>query len=156
MWTKFWDMHSGGGLKEPPYHFIYIEAPEEEAVKIFYNRFGHNPFRVTCTCCGEDYSVEAQESLAQLTAFHRNCRAVEQKRDPKTGLFQRLPEGVNYYLEAGEKPPKGFSVETQFHLGTYKTLEEYKTQKDVLVITESEIKPKEHTGEVPEQGYVWR
>lgn len=156
MWTQFWDMHSGGGLKEPPYHYIYIEAPEEEAVKVFYNRFGHNPFRVTCTCCGEDYSVSSEKSLAQLTAFHRNCWAVEQKRDPKTRLFLPLPEGVNYYLEEGEEPPEGFSVSTLFRLKPYITLEEYKTQRDVLIITESEIKPEERTGEVPEQGYVWR
>lgn len=42
MWTKFWDMASGGGQKEP-FKFCYIEAPEEEAERIFQARFGHNP-----------------------------------------------------------------------------------------------------------------
>lgn len=37
MWTEFWDMHSGGGQKEK-WAKIYIEAPEEEARVIFYNR----------------------------------------------------------------------------------------------------------------------
>lgn len=72
MWTQFWDMHSGGGTKESPYEKIYVEAEEDEAKVIFFNRFGHSPDRVTCTCCGEDYSVSSQETLEELTAFHRN------------------------------------------------------------------------------------
>lgn len=58
-WTKFTDMHSGGQLKEAPFKSIYIEAPEDEARMIFYNRFGHSASRVTCRCCGSDYwSIE--------------------------------------------------------------------------------------------------
>lgn len=72
-WTLFWDMHSGGRTKEEPYERIYIEAPKEEAKIIFYNRFGHNPERVTCICCGEDYSISEDESLEQLSGFDRNC-----------------------------------------------------------------------------------
>jgi len=56
MWTRFYDMHSGGGAKEK-WELIFIEAPEDEAISIFYNRFGHNPNRVSCTCCGADYSI---------------------------------------------------------------------------------------------------
>lgn len=63
MWTEFMDMHSGGGTKEEPYEYIFIEAPREEAIIIFYNRFGHNPERVTCTCCGDDYSITEYETL---------------------------------------------------------------------------------------------
>lgn len=70
-WTLFWDMHSGGGCKEPPYEKIYIEAPEDEARVIFYNRFSHSPDRVTCTCCGNDYSVSSSETLEEATEFHR-------------------------------------------------------------------------------------
>ena len=80
-WTHFYDMHSGGETKEPPYGHIYIEAPEEEAVIIFYNRFGHNPHRVTCTCCGNDYSISESESLAQATGHQRGCRALETPRN---------------------------------------------------------------------------
>jgi hypothetical protein len=70
-WTLFWDMHSGGGTKEPPYEKIYIEAPEKEAVIIFYNRFSHNPHRVTCACCGPDYSISEDESLEEKSSYHR-------------------------------------------------------------------------------------
>lgn len=34
-WTRFMDLHSGGETKIPPYEYIFIEAPEEEARKIF-------------------------------------------------------------------------------------------------------------------------
>ena len=70
-WTQFWDMHSGGGSKEQ-WDKIFIEAPEAEAKAVFYNRFGHVADRVSCTCCGEDYSVSECETLADATAFHRN------------------------------------------------------------------------------------
>lgn len=62
MWTHFWDMHSGGSQKEDFAH-CFIEAPEDEACQIFYNRFGHNPHRITCTCCGGDYSITEYETL---------------------------------------------------------------------------------------------
>lgn len=70
MWTRFMDMHSGGSLKEKS-QYIYIEAPVEEAKVIFYNRFGHNPDRVTCTCCGEDYTYDDYETLRDATAWER-------------------------------------------------------------------------------------
>jgi len=69
-------MHSGGGLKHDFGH-IYIEADESEAVKVFYSRFGTNPRRVSCTCCGEDYSIDTTETLEQATAFHRGCEWVD-------------------------------------------------------------------------------
>lgn len=74
MWTEFWDMHSGGGLKEKPYDYIYIEAPIAEAKVIFYNRFGHSADRVSCTCCGEDYSVSEYLTIEHATAHHRGCK----------------------------------------------------------------------------------
>ena len=77
-WTHFWDMHSGGGCKEAPYEHIFIEAPLEEAVRIFYNRFGHNPYRVSCTCCGEDYSVSEYDTLEEATAYHRRDVTLEE------------------------------------------------------------------------------
>ncbi len=72
-WTKFWDMHSGGGLKEAPFNRIYIQASEEEAKSIFYGLFSHSPDRVSCTCCGQDYSVRGDKSLALATAYERGA-----------------------------------------------------------------------------------
>ena len=67
--TRFMDMHSGGGSKEK-WDYIYIEAPESEAIVIFLNRFGHSPHRVTCTCCGTDYSINEEDSLEEATEFY--------------------------------------------------------------------------------------
>jgi hypothetical protein len=56
MWTKFFDMSSGGSEKTD-WTTIYIELPEDEATEYFENRFGTNPHNVTCSCCGSDFSV---------------------------------------------------------------------------------------------------
>lgn len=69
-WTRFYDMHSGGGLKED-FSIAYIEAPEDEAKAVFYSRFGHSADRITCTCCGEDYSVSTDPTLEAATEYER-------------------------------------------------------------------------------------
>lgn len=84
MFTRFMDMHSGGRTKEEPYEYIYIEAGEQEAKRVFYNRFGHNPERVTCTCCGDDYSISESESLELASAFDRGCEYDMSIRDYDT------------------------------------------------------------------------
>ena len=131
MWTSFMDMHSGGGLKEKWSH-IYIEAPQNEAKVIFYNRFGHNPERVTCTCCGEDYSICEHKTLNEATAYERGCAWDREKK---------------CYVEKQDK---------QSLFRKYITLSEYKEAKDVLIIYKKNIKPEEKEGEVPVQGYVWK
>jgi hypothetical protein len=56
MWTRFYDLHSGGGRKTP-FECIYIEAEEETAIAAFTRIFDRDPGNVTCTCCGADFSV---------------------------------------------------------------------------------------------------
>lgn len=150
-WTQFWDMHSGGGTKEAPYEKIYIEAPRVEAELVFYNRFGHNPYRVTCTCCGEDYSVDEFPSLGEATAFHRGCDYVNRDKAGNEITSQEwvaLPaelRGTGHYAER----QGGHSF------NKYIPLDEYLKHENVLVIRTDEIKPEERTGTLPEQGYVW-
>jgi hypothetical protein len=128
IWTKFWDMHSGGGAKED-YELIYIEAPEEEAKVIFYNRFGHSPEKVTCTCCGQDYSIEDGE-LSQITGYHRGCKN----------------DGIKYIEERC----------TRFGPAAFTPLEDYmKPGGHALFIKKEDIKDEERQGSVPKQGYVW-
>lgn len=63
VWTKFKDSHAGGYLKIDKTEAIFIEAPQDEAINVFYNRFGVNPNQVSCTCCGDDYTIyETDES----------------------------------------------------------------------------------------------
>lgn len=129
-WTRFMDMHSGGRSKEK-FEYLYIEAPEKEARVIFYNRFGHNPERVTCTCCGDDYSIEEEETLEQATAFERGCHF-----DEKAGKYvERKSERYGWR--------------------EYQTLEDYLKRPEIAVIRAGEIKDDERQGEVPQQGYVW-
>lgn len=128
MWTKFMDMHSGGWAKED-WEYIYIEAPQKEAELIFYHKFGHNPNRVTCTCCGEDYSIDEHQTLEQATAYERGC-----KYDEQTKQYLEQHSGRSY---------------------PYQTVDEYIKSPGVKVIYANEIKPEERTGELPEQGYVW-
>ncbi len=128
MWTEFWDMHSGGGCKQPPYEHIFIEAPRDAAIKVFYNRFGHNPERVSCTCCGYDYAVEEYDSLQQATAYQRAC------------LFEN-----DRYVE---KP----GSETY---SKYQTLADYIKNDDVYVLFAEDINEQDLTAHVPVQGYVW-
>jgi len=141
MWTCFMDMHSGGGTKEPPYEYIYIEAAEDEAKLIFYNRFGHSPARVSCTCCGSDYSIDEAETLAEGTGSERNCR------------WATPTKGEGRYFEVDESIPEGWVKQAAY--GTYRTLDEWRCEKTVLIVEKKDIKADETWGQVPEQGYVW-
>jgi len=61
IYTRFSDRYSGGKRKLD-YEYYYIEATEEEAIKLFEEMFGRYPFNVTCNCCGSDYSVTESNS----------------------------------------------------------------------------------------------
>jgi hypothetical protein len=95
VWTKFMDMHSGGGQKEK-WAYIFIEAPEEEAQVIFQNRFGHNPNRVTCTCCGKDYFIDESPTLEEATAYYRGCKYDEKTRKYVEKQATRFAFGRKY------------------------------------------------------------
>lgn len=130
VWTQFWDMHSGGGTKLD-WEMIYIEAPEDEAEVIFYNKFGRNPNNISCTCCGEDYSVTEDSSLELLTGYHRNAYwdSIQRK-----------------YIEEAD-PSRSWA--------NYITLDEYLAQDDVYVIYAHDIQDDDRYGEIPETGWVW-
>ena len=130
VWTRFMDMHSGGGSKED-FEYLYIEAPQAEAELVFYNRFGHNPYRVTCTCCGEDYSITEEPTLEVATAYERGC----DWDDEAEGYVER-PNTRRWARE-------------------YVTLDQYLAQPGVAVIRAEDIKPEERIGTLPRQGYVW-
>lgn len=75
-WTEFWDMHSGG-YKKLQWEHIYIEAPEAVAVRVFDALFNHDPYNVTCDCCGGDYAISEYPSLEKATEYQRKERTVE-------------------------------------------------------------------------------
>jgi hypothetical protein len=153
MWTEFMDMHSGGRQKEDFSH-CFIEAPCEEAKIIFYNMFGHSPERVTCTCCGEDYSISECETLDEATAYERGCdsgyidtkgREVPQEKAWESGKGMKKGCKFIYF----ERPCTKYS----FH--KYITLSDYLKDKSVRVIYTADILPEQRIGEVPTEGYVW-
>lgn len=155
-WTQFMDMHSGGGQKLD-WQYIYIEAPEAEAKIIFQNRFGRSPDRVTCTCCGEDYSASESPTLEEATQYERGCRWVEDERGWKVARAAGN-ERAGFYIEAGEPIPDGYKAS---YLSSYreekaKSLDAYIAQPAILVIRAADIKPEERVGEVRSEGYVWQ
>lgn len=120
VWTRFMDMCSGGGLKLP-WEYIYIEAPQKDAEVIFQNRFGRNPYRVTCTCCGEDYSVGESNDLARITAFERGCafadgQYIEKSRD----IFYKYTKLEDYIINENVKVIYAHEI----------TLEDHKCPRD--------------------------
>lgn len=140
-WTLFWDMHSGGGTKVAPWDKIYVEAPEDDARTFFQRRFDRDPDHVTCDCCGPDYAVSQEESLAQVSGYHRNLRCVETKRGPD-GRYMNDDPNVRY-LEEGEEPPEGYgicqisTIARRYHKPL--TLEEYEAQPEVLIVRRDEV-----------------
>lgn len=70
MWTRFNDMHSGGGRKTA-FEYIYIEGSREEAIALFVTEFGQDPRDVACDCCGENFSVSEHETLEEASEFER-------------------------------------------------------------------------------------
>ena len=136
-WTRFWDMGSGGGHKED-WSIILIQAPQNEAERIFYNRFGHNPHRVTCTCCGPDYSIDEYATLAGAIAFH---------------LGWDWGSGDDYV----ERP-------NQLYRGPFRTLRDFLSDPEhrlagrdekAFILLRGDIVPEWRHSELPEQGYVW-
>lgn len=74
MYTRLYDMHSGGDLKVPPYRFIFIEGPESLAAAVYESRYGRSIYNITCNCCGADYSIYEGMTLLEITAYDRGCR----------------------------------------------------------------------------------
>lgn len=155
MWTQLMDMHSGGGTKEK-WEYIYIEASVEEAKLIFYNKFGHSPDRVSCTCCGNDYSCSEDETLEEATAYNRGCALVYKDKNgkevPKEKAWTPGNKGLNKgytsgYAEHGDK---------ERSWETFCKFETYLKNKSILVIYKKNIKENDRQGTLPEQGYVWQ
>lgn len=153
-WTHFWDMHSGGSQKLDWGH-IFIEAPEDEAKIIFYNRFGRNPERVTCTCCGEDYSISEHDSLEQATGYHRGCAYgywnIITGEEVAADVAWKMGEGMQVGYDGGYVE----RADQRFGLRKHKTLEEYLKTGEAFAIYNKDIKPEERVGNVPSEGYHW-
>jgi hypothetical protein len=118
---------------------------------VFYAVFGRNPNRVTCTCCGEDYSISGYADLAQATGYERHCEYVYRdahgtevggekawQRDGLTGSYEDRMQ-TKYNSERRPSIP----------------LDLYLTSGECKVVYANEITPEMLGVEPPEQGYVW-
>jgi len=63
-WTHFWDLRIGicSGSEQDWLH-VYIEAPKEEAKKIFQSRFGYIPDKSTCIYLWDYSMIEKYEEV---------------------------------------------------------------------------------------------
>lgn len=84
--TQFHDMHSGG-IQTTEYAHIFVELPEDAAIGWFRDRFGENPLRVRCHCCGPNFSVTQGPDLRQATAYERNCQFVKVEGESGGGHY---------------------------------------------------------------------
>jgi hypothetical protein len=142
------DMHSGGGQKLQ-WNYIYIEAPLQEAKVIFFHRFDRSPSRVTCTCCGPDFSMMESETLEEATGYERKLPWIEPVINGKPDARQ------GKQLEYGEEMPEGWLLEKYPPSEPAITIEEYCKFANVKIIRAYEILPEERIGDVPREGYVW-
>lgn len=122
-WTRFYDMHSGGGQKEA-FSSAYIEAPTDEAIEIFFDRFGHHPEHVTCECCGEDYAVHNHETLEDASAYDRSCAYND------TG---------DSYVEEPNLDLMRYGASREECEDRYRTVAQYTAQSDILVIRAEDL-----------------
>lgn len=100
------DMHSGGGQKLQ-WGIIYIEAPPQSARVIFYNRFGRSPDRVTCICCGEDYSVSDAPTFDELSKHDRGDLSSAEYAERKDVLILKAAD-IDPLHRVGEVPTEGY------------------------------------------------
>jgi len=52
--------------------FIYIEAEELEAKRVFFARFDEDPNGRNCPCCGQNYSIDEYKTLDEATEYDRD------------------------------------------------------------------------------------
>jgi len=72
MWTRFYDMCSGGG-RATEHGIIWINASKKDACQLFESIFERDPNNVTCECCGPDYSITEYEN----PEFEKNCYVID-------------------------------------------------------------------------------
>jgi hypothetical protein len=128
-WTTFMDMHSGGYLKEK-WCLIFIEAPQDDAVKIFNDIFEHDPNDITCSCCCEDYAIYENDTLENASGYHRRCKFVMEYNG------ERIPISTWRNMSLDErKNVKQFYVDE----GSFEQFDHFINRSDVRIIKSNEI-----------------
>lgn len=132
-WTLFEDAFAEGTLKFHDYQWIIVEGKGEKAVRLFKDVTLLDPFKVTCKCCGQHYSIREYDSVFQATGYQRGCQ---------------YDKELEAYIEA----------QSDFPIVPYKPLEEFLKHSDVLIVyadgsTDRLIKErKDETGHFVKEG----
>lgn len=76
-WTRFYDLHGGGGQKTD-FAEVWIEAEYDEAVRIFKEKLDYDPTSSSCDCCGPDFSIyeENEENREDVPSQDENTRVI--------------------------------------------------------------------------------
>jgi len=141
-------------LSERSNDFLRLEDQVGNIQNNYCAKCTRNPNRVTCTCCGEDYSVSEHENLEQATAYERECRSAWFDKHGK-----EIPQEEAWVPGKGcVDGAYGKYVEEQrveYSHDPYRTLEEYLKDPSALFIFAKDIKPSEQKGQLRKEGYVW-
>lgn len=101
-WTRFYDMHSGGGQKVS-HDIVYVQAKSEDCAKeIFQEKFDRDPEGETCDCCGPDYSISTEVSLEELTKPHR-LKSFDSRDLIPLGDYKKSGEALFIYTNKEKK-----------------------------------------------------
>lgn len=153
-WTCFMDAHSGGKQKLDWSH-IYVELPEDEATIFFQNRFKRNPSRVTCTCCGSDYSIIEGATLLDVTGYERNCRyAYFDAKDNEVDQTKAWICGDGFINGCSARYID--EADTKCNYREYISMPDFLKLPEKLIIHRKDIENSELKGSIRQEGYIWR
>ena len=142
MWTKFWDMSSGGRTKLDQIDYVLIELPEDEAIAYFKAQFGRDPRAGTCACCGPDYEIMSFKTLQEATAFHRNCEKAYFRPDgtecPAEEAWRGWKAKQEYQWRYIERQDRALAGTGRW--GEYIPLEKFIEMKNVIVLFEMDVR----------------
>jgi hypothetical protein len=124
------DMHSGGSQKLKWSNIIIEAESQRQACAVFYAKFNRSPYRVICTCCGEDYSISERDSIEEYASpGWLDSEAEYFKQHAKT------KDGRDYVMRERERCKSMVA--------------------NAKIILADEIADEERQGDIPSEGYVW-
>jgi hypothetical protein len=100
IWTKITNSYLGGNAFMP-YDYVFIEADENAACRIFVTKFVVDHRNEVCDCLFDNIHVDSGPSIKRLTAYDRGCAYDENKGEYLES--QRLgAESYSPYISVGD------------------------------------------------------
>lgn len=108
-WTLFEDAFAEATTKFHEYESIIVQGNLEKALPLFKAITKVDPYKITCQCCEQHFSIRDYDSVFQATGNYRNCN---------------YDKELNCYVEA------------QGIYGIFIPLEEFLKKENTLIIFE--------------------